>query len=133
MIEKIKKFFFWDYSDIEENILFKNEVQANRTAAITMGNECIVLLIAIFYGIITQYQRITLIAIESFVEMIIPATICFIFKGRKTWIKYTLLIGQLLVLIRLNTSLAIYTFPLLLVPIILAFLLEILNIFSIVT
>lgn len=118
---KFKKFMSWDYSDLGDNIYLRNEIQANRSTSIAMFNSALIIIIAA----ILVKLRVFLIDEESIfflgvivVEFLVPAIICFVRKGRGSWVKYVLLIGFILGVTQLYiivgaTALLVMLFPLL--------------------
>lgn len=88
----------WDVSDITD-IYEKNEVKANFASMVACFNLSILAIVAIigyFVGFLNITFDALLYTILGAVELIVPAIICAIKKGRGKALKYLLLIGMLL-------------------------------------
>ena len=97
--EKLRGFFSWDLSDLGEDILAKNEVQANKAVAITMFNVDLLLLVMLILhwtGVFSFEARSIPLLLLAGAEFLLPALLCFIRRGRGRWVKYFLLILFLL-------------------------------------
>ncbi len=89
----------WDYSDIQDDPIYKNEVQANQVtafallcSAIVMVAVCVMVVIGLMW-----YDKIGFVYITAICVFILalPSLICFYYKGRKSWIKFMLVLALL--------------------------------------
>lgn len=123
MKKKLKDFLIWDYSDVKDDVFYKAEIQANKIFAIVMFN-CGILMFVIYllklFGLFNLPNNFWISAIEIFVELTVPAILCFIFKGRKKWLKYILVIEFCVVVARIDSLLTFYVPILLCIPTILS-------------
>ncbi len=111
MKKKILSFLFWDYSDVKDDVFYKAEIQANKIFAVMMAN-CGFLVIISFIlnllGVFGLSDKYWIDVIEMCAELFIPSLLCFIFKGRKRWLKYVLLIEFCFVVARMDSLLTFY-------------------------
>jgi len=124
MKKKLRDLLKWDYTDIKDDILYKSEVQANKVVAIAMiicGLVFLLALLLVAVGVFPiEINRLLSACIEAFLELTIPAIICFVFQGRKKWLKYLLLIEFVIVAVRLDNLLTYNVVLLMIIPIILS-------------
>ena len=122
---QIKKMFV-EFRSIfsSEDVLKENETHANVVVATTMLNLFIVILVSWILnriGIIqTEAINMTRFLIFSSITLGIPATICFIFKGKKKWLKYVLLIAFIITLSNVDKNMTYITSLLMVIPVILS-------------
>ena len=109
---------------VTENLLKENENHANIVTAATMLNLFIVILIG---WILSRFNvsnsetiNMTFTVINSFIGLFIPAIICFIFKGEKSWIKYMLFGMFILILVTIEKNMSYITAFLMVIPVILS-------------
>ena len=108
---------------ITDDVLKENEWHANVVVATVMLNLFLVILVSWIlgmFGIIEQESIImTYYVIFSGLILVIPAIICFIFRGEKSWLKYLLLIALILVLSKVSNSLSYISALFMVIPVIL--------------
>ena len=113
MVQKVKNSIL---KNIEEEFLrttetlWENEVEANLfVARILMMTAFIdvVILIPTLSGIFfaNSGRIVSAVLIQALIELIIPAGLCFYFKGRKKWLKILLLLSYTIVLARIASVL----------------------------
>ena len=95
--------------------LWENEIAANLLVASSMIGTAVVvgiLLIANYVGIM-DIDRVFMrrICLTSIIELLIPASLCYYFKGRKKWLKIVMLLTYTLVCARIETAMT-YAVPL---------------------
>ena len=94
----------YDSEDTKE-IFEQNEIQANRLSAVVMLWCAVVLLVAWLLNIFGVFSidrsRMNGLAVQGLIELAIPLTLYFVFKGRKSWLKYVMVIALMLVCTRL--------------------------------
>ena len=109
---------------ITDDVLKENEWHANVVVATVMLNLFLVILVSWIlgmFGIIEQESIImTYYVIFSGLILVIPAIICFIFRGEKSWLKYLLLIALILVLSKVSNSLSYISALFMVIPVILS-------------
>ena len=109
---------------VTEDLLKENEQHANIVTATTMLNLFLVILIEWWLTRLNKSNleniNITYILINSFTGLFIPAIICFIFKGKKKWIKYLLLNMFILILVTIDNNMSYTTAFLMVIPVILS-------------
>ena len=122
-MEKLKNFLKWDYSDIDD-IFFKSEVKANKIVAVSMLNSAVILIIGMILGAAKvfnvnsgSYNRTLW---QGTIELLIPAILCFILKGRKKWLKYLLMFGSILVITRVDMVLTFNVTLFMVIPVVLS-------------
>ena len=119
-----KMFVEFKSTFVSDDVLKENESHANVVVATVMINLFFVFLIGwilSILGIIEQESIImTYYVIFSGIILGIPATVCFIFKGEKSWFKYLLLIALILVLSRVANNLSYITALIMVIPVILS-------------
>ena len=90
----------YDSEDTKE-IFEQNEIQANRLSAVVMLWCAVVLLVAWLLNIFGVFSidrsRMNGLAVQGLIELAIPLTLYFVFKGRKSWLKYVMVIALMLV------------------------------------
>ena len=96
-MEHIRKMFVEFRSVFSTNdVLKENESHANVVVATTMLNLFVVILISWILnnlGIITtETTNMNGLVIFSIIVLVLPAIVCFMVKGEKSWLKYVLLI-----------------------------------------
>jgi len=89
----------WDYSDIQDDPVYKNEVQANQVTALALLL-CAIVMIAVCLMVVfglMWYDKIGFVLITVLCVLIlgIPALVCFHYKGRRGWIKFMLVLALL--------------------------------------
>lgn len=113
-IQKTKKATSKIFSNIRkqfttDKVFYENECQANMIVANTMIITAIILAIvwlaAMFNLFSVRKDVVTYAALPSICELVIPAVICLILKGKKPFIKYMLFICMLLMVGNLNSML----------------------------
>lgn len=124
MKNRIKEWFKWDYSDIQNDIYYTTKVQANKLSATMMLIFAFFILIVFLFNTLGVFNfnqiKLLRVAIESIIVLVIPAIICFIFKGRKHWIKYMLMSSWVITVFSLYTILSTNFGWLLVLPLLLA-------------
>ena len=82
---------------VTDDVLKENEAHANIVTATTMIHIYLIALltyILVYYKVFKAGTEImNIIITRGFVLLVIPAIICFIFKGNKKWIKNMLFIS----------------------------------------
>ena len=115
---KRKKYF-------ENDALFlENEYKSNIICAYILIGGVFLLLLALLLNVVGIFRTGTQIIInvtwQSCIELVVPAVVCLIFKGRKKWLKYLLLVMFVVVLARIDCVLGYNTTLLMLVPVIMS-------------
>jgi len=108
----------------QENVLERNEIEANRLVGMAMffGS----LLILLIWGLckaeifLISEEKITSLTIQVFLELMIPALLCRWTKGRPKWMKYVLLFEFLVVLARVDCALSYNVVLLMVIPVVLS-------------
>ncbi|MEE3334265.1 MAG: SpoIIE family protein phosphatase [Ruminococcus sp.] len=105
MWDKIKSYFKVYESEETKAVFEQNEYAANRLA-VMVEVACACILAASWLlnlaGIFTISSHImNVLAIQGFIELAVPIALYIVFKGRKRWLKYVLVISLLLVCTRL--------------------------------
>ena len=109
---------------VTDNVLKENEAHANIVTATTMTH---IYLIAILTYILVYFkvfkvgtEIMNIIITSGFVLLLIPAVICFIFKGNKKWIKNMLFISFTILLAIADAILKYNVTLIMVIPVILA-------------
>lgn len=119
---KVKEFFkkSLDPSDVLQN----NEIQANRLTGFVMFLASLVLaavLILTRLGVFqVKEEFLGPLIFQGFLELLIPAVICRVMKGRKIWLKYLLLIEFTIVLARIDSILLYNSVLIMVIPAVLS-------------
>ena len=88
--------------------LWENEVQANMfVAKVLMYTAAIdaIFMVLAYTGILTVTKDAFSTLAQAFFELVIPASLCMYFKGRKKWLKIVMLIEYAIVLARVESVL----------------------------
>lgn len=105
VLKKIKSGFKVYESEDTKAVFEQNEFEANRLSAVVIIACSVILVVAWalnFFDIFGIPKiRMNLLAVQGVVEFTIPLVLYFIFKGRKSWLKYVMVIALLLVCTRL--------------------------------
>jgi len=114
----------WDYSDIQDDPIYKNEVQANQVTAFALLC-CAIVMIAVCLMVVfglMWYEKLgfVLITIFNVILLGVPALICFHYKGRKRWIKFMLVLALLGVICLLYLVLCVDVLILIPLPLVLS-------------
>lgn len=92
-------FFHWNMTDAPGDVFQKNEIQANWTTAISLFASVMMLLVILVLGWLEvfniDYVDMQLLLIVGIV-LLLPAILCFVYRGQGTWIKYMLIVSFLL-------------------------------------
>ncbi|MCR5652327.1 MAG: PP2C family protein-serine/threonine phosphatase [Ruminococcus sp.] len=103
-----KKFssFFKIYESKDTKAIFEqNEYESNRLSLIVIIACAVILAVSWLLNFFGVFQisklRMNLLAGQGVIELIIPIVLYFVFKGRKRWLKYAMVIALLLVCARL--------------------------------
>ena len=104
-MEKFKSYFQIYGDDDTREVFEENEYQANRLSFFVILF-CAVILISAWVlnllGVFTIPQyRMNVLAIQGVIEFAIPVVLYLVFKGRKRWLKYVMVVSLLLVCTRL--------------------------------
>lgn len=124
-MSNIKKMFN-EFKSIftSENVLKENERHANIVTASTMFNLFLVILLGWILNKLNissaENVNMRLTVQNSFIGLFIPAIICFILKGKKTWIKYMLFSMFILILVTIDHNMSYTTAFLMVIPVILS-------------
>ncbi len=102
---KIKEYFRIYESEETKEVFEQNEYESNRLSLMVIV-ACAVILVAAWIlnlaGVFTvASNRMNLLAIQGIVEFAIPIVLYLVFKGKKRWLKYVMIISLLLVCTRL--------------------------------
>ena len=108
----------------EDNVLWQNEIQANKLVCSTMAIGCVFLLLAYFaiqVGFYSNTQvNLSALIFQSTLELLIPPVLCHFFKAQKSWIKYISFITIIGVLARINTYISYSVVLIMAIPVVLA-------------
>ena len=124
-MDNIKKFFS-EFKSIfmTEDLLKENEEHANIVTATTMLNLFLVFLIGWWLTRLNKSNleniNMTNTLINSFIGLVIPAIICFVFKGKRKWIKYLLLNMFILILVKIENNMSYATAFFMVIPVVLS-------------
>ena len=124
-MEHIRKMFVEFRSVFSTNdVLKENESHANVVVATTMLNLFVVILISWILnnlGIITsETTNMNGLVIFSIIVLVLPAIVCFMVKGEKSWLKYVLLICFIATLAGIDKKMTHITALLMVVPVVLS-------------
>ncbi len=102
---KIKSYFKVYESEDTKAVFAQNEYESNRLSAIVIIACAAILIVSwvlnLFNVFTVSQVRMTIIAIQGIIELTVPLVLFFIFKGRKRWLKYVMVIALLLVCTRI--------------------------------
>ena len=122
MSNKIKAFLF-DTLD-EEDILQRNEIQADKLvgfvmflSSIVLAVTCILSMMGIFY---LKKEVYSLLLFRGIPELLIPAILCRAARARKRWLKYVMIIEFLVVLARIDSILGFNVVLIMAIPVVLS-------------
>lgn len=109
---------------ITDEVFWKNEVDANMMLAKILVFSAVVLLItnALNYiGIYKIPQRfLTAATVQGLFELLIPAGLCYGFKGQKRWLKWLMIIMLTFVYARVYTAISYRTAILMVLPVLIS-------------
>lgn len=109
---------------VTDDVLKENEAHANIVTATTMIHIYLIALltyILVYYKVFKAGTEImNIIITQGFVLLVIPAIICFIFKGNKKWIKNVLFISFTILLAIADAILKYNVTLIMVIPVILA-------------
>lgn len=108
----------------QEDVLERNEIEANRlVASIMFAGSLIILLTWVLCraGVFQlNSDEITPLTIQAVLELMLPALLCHWTKGRPKWLKYLLVIEFLIVLARLDCALSYNVVLVMALPVVLS-------------
>ncbi len=109
---------------VTDQVFIENEYRTNILIAKSMLLMTGMLLLSWFLnkvGVYTVNQStMDSVTLQGCAELILPAIICFAFKGRKRWIKYVMMLEFVAVFARIDSMLTFSVVPVMFIPIILA-------------
>lgn len=115
---------FYQLFEKQDDILWKNEVEANQLVSSTLFVSCIILLIVWAFMVLGVFGSPdeTLLALisQSIIELAIPVFLCRYLNIQKSWVKYILLLVVIAVLARMNCYLNYNVVLIMVVPVVLS-------------
>lgn len=120
--KKLKSLYY--LFEKQDDVLWKNEIEANQLVSSTLSASCIILLIVwviCYLGLFGSAEDILLSMIsQSVVDLAIPVFLCRFFNVQKSWVKYVLLFFVTAVLARLNCYLNFNVVLVMVIPVVLS-------------
>ncbi len=115
---------FYQIFEKQDDILWKNEIEANQLVSSTLLISCIVLLFVwclMIFGVFADPDE-TLLALvsQSIIELAIPVFLCRFLNVQKSWVKYVLMLVVIAVLARMNCYLNYNVVLVMVVPVVLS-------------
>ena len=108
----------------ESDVLQNNEIQANKLTGFVMFLGSIVLAVVLVLSKLGLFrikeEFLGPLIFQGILELLIPAMICRLTKGRKLWLKYLLLIELTIVLARIDSILLFNSVLIMVIPAILS-------------
>lgn len=109
---------------ITDEVFWKNEIDANILLAKIMVFSSFILIITNILNIAGVYkippQYLNTITIQGILELLIPAILCFIYKGQKRWLKWLMIIMLTFVYARVYTAISYRTAILMVLPVLIS-------------
>ena len=109
---------------ITDEVFWKNEVDANIMLAKILVFSAFVLLLTQALNYVGVYKipsiYLNVVVIQGLFELLIPAALCFYFKGQKRWLKWLMLIMLTFVYARVYTAISYRTAILMVLPVLLS-------------
>lgn len=108
----------------QEDVLERNEMEANRLVGMVMFFSG--LLILLIWGLCKAQifhintEKLTSLTIQVMLELMIPAVLCRLTKGRPKWMKYLLLLEFMVVLARVDCALSYNAVLVMVIPVVLS-------------
>lgn len=125
-MEKKKQNFFQrrtvDHST-HSAVFWPNEIQANILTAVAMCISTSVLILCWLLNVIGFFETgkaINSVALFCSIEMLVPAILCFIFKGQKKWLKYVMMIAYVFALGHIDMVLSYNVTIIMVVPVVIS-------------
>lgn len=102
---KIKEYFKIYESEETKAVFEQNEYESNRLSLMVIVFCAVILLVSWILNLAgifkVQQYRMNVLAIQGIIELLIPIVLYLVFKGRKRWLKYVMILSLLLVCTRL--------------------------------
>lgn len=109
---------------ITDEVFWKNEVDANMMLAKILIFSAVVLLITNALNYLGVYKIpqhfLTAATIQGLFELLIPAGLCYGFKGQKRWLKWLMIIMMTIVYARVYTAISYRTAILMVLPVLIS-------------
>lgn len=109
---------------ITDEVFWKNEVDANIMLAYILIFSALVLVVTNILNYAGVYkippQFLTAVTIQGLAELLIPAGLCFYFKGEKRWLKWLMIIMLTFVYARVYTAISYRTAILMVLPVLIS-------------
>ena len=109
---------------ITEEVFWNNEIDANMLLARIMVFSAIVLVITNALNYVGIYKipskYLDIVTLQGLFELLIPAGLCYRFKGQKRWLKWLMLIMLTFVYARVYTAIPYRTAILMVIPVLLS-------------
>lgn len=106
---------------ITEEVFWKNEIDANMLLAKIMVFSALVLVMTNILNYVGIYKvpstYLNVIVLQGLFELLIPAGLCFFYKGEKRWLKWLLIIMLTFVYARVYTAVSYRTAILMVLPV----------------
>ena len=124
MGEKIKSYFKFYESEETKAVFEQNEYQSNRLSLMVIILCAVVLAVSWLLNTLGVFKvemyRMNTLAIQGLIELAIPIVLFVVFKGKKRWLKYVLVISLLLVDTRLFSILNHNVILIMVIPVLLS-------------
>ena len=109
---------------ITDEVFWKNEIDANMLLARVMVFSAIILVVTNALNYVGIYKIpprfLNAITLHGLFEMLIPAGLCYYYKGQRRWLKWIMLIMLTLVYARVYTAIPSRTAILMVIPVLLS-------------
>ncbi|MBR1731801.1 MAG: PP2C family protein-serine/threonine phosphatase [Ruminococcus sp.] len=122
--DRLFKYFKTYESEETKKIFERNEYESNRLSAVVLIECAVVLIVAWILNILNVFTvpkaTMNLLAIQGVIEIAIPIVLYKLFNGKKSWLKYVMVIALLLVCMRLFSVLNHNVILIMILPVILS-------------
>ncbi|MBQ6395637.1 MAG: SpoIIE family protein phosphatase [Atopobiaceae bacterium] len=106
-----------------DGVFWDNEVRANRMTLLIMFMGAIVLSLSLLLntmGIFHTGPRMYAVAVQGFVMLVVPVILCYLYDGKRWWLKYLMLFMLLFTCTRLDAVLTNNVVLIMAVPVVLS-------------